>query len=184
MPGYGNGMKRICIAVSVGILAASAPAAQGHDHGKNTFEGACQFSGSVRFDPPLTAAQQSGSGLAKASGPCTGTFSDARGRVHRLEDDLVRYVASNQGSTSCGLAVAEGSGYLRYRRWKLRFHLTETRITGGAHLRLDGDAGGFALGNARVDEREDPREIAEKCMGSGLRKARVDIDLASPGISG
>jgi hypothetical protein len=186
MHGYGTGMKRISIAVCTAILAAAAPTAAGHDQGENTFEGICQFSGSVRFSPPLTTAQQSGSGFAKASGTCTGTFSDARGRLHRLYGDVMRYVASNQGTTSCGLAIAEGSGYLRYRSWKLRFRLTETRVTGGAHLRLDGAGGGFAEGDARLDEREDPDEIAENCMASGLREARVDIDIVSlpPGISG
>jgi hypothetical protein len=62
------------------------------------------------------------------------------------------------------------------RRW---------RATGAAALHLDGARGGSAEGTAAVSQDENPAEIALACAGSGLRGAKLDIDLqTSPSISG
>jgi hypothetical protein len=184
--------KRFATLAALGLLAAApagplaAPAAaDGKRTQASTFTGQCQFEGVVRFSPPITIQPQPASGFAHAAGPCSGRFTDRRGRSHELDGDRVTYVAANRGEAmSCGGGTAEGGGYLRYRGSTLRFKLTEARGPGAALLRLEGARGGEATGEARVSEEEDPVQIAEKCMGPGLRSARIAIDLQSPGISG
>jgi hypothetical protein len=177
-------MKRAPILVAVFMLAAPGPAAAGDGNEGSTFAGSCHFAGTVRFHPPLTNAARPATGRARADGQCSGTFTDRRGNSHALEGDFVTYVAANHGSMSCGGGVAEGGGYLSYRRHRLRFALTEVRATGGATLLIRGRRGGFAEGLASVSKEEDPLEIAQKCAGPGLDAARVVIDLATLGISG
>jgi hypothetical protein len=174
-------MKRISLLIALGVLAA-VPAAQAGM--ANTFSGSCHFEGSVQFSPPLTNDPQPAGGSARATGPCDGTFTDGHGRTHGLDGDELTYVAANQGDMSCGGGVAEGSGYLRYRRDRLHFTFTEVRGTAAAELHLEGAKGGGADGIAHVSEQEDPIAIAQKCSGPGLDQARIEIDLGSPGISG
>jgi hypothetical protein len=151
----------------------------------NTFSGQCHFEGVVRFSPPITTQPQPARGSAHAAGPCSGIFIDRRGRSHELDGDRVTYVAANRGEAmSCGGGTAEGGGYLRYRGSTLRFTLTEARGPGAALLVLKGARGGEATGEASVSQEEDPMQIAERCMGAGLRSVRIAIDLQSPGISG
>ncbi|HEX2233315.1 MAG TPA: hypothetical protein VHG69_08120, partial [Thermoleophilaceae bacterium] len=107
-------MKRLPTLIALGILAAT-PTADAKSAKTDTFSGQCHFEGSVRFSPPLTLTPQPGRGEARAAGPCTGTWTDHRGRTHQLDGDRVRYVAANQGEISCGGGTAQGSGYLRYR---------------------------------------------------------------------
>lgn len=50
---------------------------------------------------------------------------------------------------------------------------------------LQGRAGGSATGTAHVAADENPVDIAQKCSGSGLRMAHIELDLATtPAISG
>jgi hypothetical protein len=178
-------MKRISIFMALGLLAMGAASAEAEGRKANTFAGSCEFAGSVTFAPPLTNSPQPARGSARAIGTCDGTFKDRRGRTHQLEESRVTYVAANRGEMmSCGGGTAEGGGYLRYRRSKLRFALTETRGPGAAALLLDGTSGGKATGEAAVSAEEDPLEIAQKCEGPGLDAARITIELQSPGISG
>jgi hypothetical protein len=185
MTGYRKRMSRYSIPiVALLITALSAPVAAGHERGASTFEGSCHFAGTVSFEPPLTDEAQPARGSARAGGPCTGTFTDRRGRSHELDGDRVTYVAANRGSMSCGGGVAEGGGYLGFGSRRLRFTLTEVRGTGAAELFIEGARGGVAQGVASVSQEEDPAEIAQKCLGSGLPGARIVIDLATLGISG
>jgi hypothetical protein len=177
--------SRCCISlVAVLVTAATAPAAFGHGRGAGTFEGSCHFAGTVRFQPPLLNEAQPARGSARASGPCTGAFTDRRGRTHELDGDRVTYVAAHRGSMSCGGGAAEGGGYMRFGSRRLRFALTEVRATGAAALRLTGARGGEALGEARASDEEDPVDIAQRCAGPGLPGAHIVIDLMTPGISG
>ena len=177
-------MKRIPILLALGLLAA-APAADGHASKANTFSGSCHFEGVVRFSPPLTNSERPTRGFARAAGPCEGTFTDRHGRSHTLDGDQLTYVASNRGSMSCALGQgATGGGYLRYRRHKLHFELTENRVGAVAQLTLRGRRGGGGNGTANVSQEENPVEIAQKCAGSGLEQVRIEGDLETPGISG
>jgi hypothetical protein len=46
-------------------------------------------------------------------------------------------------------------------------------------------AGGSAAGEARVSAEEDPVGIAQKCGREGLRRVRIDMDIATtPAITG
>jgi hypothetical protein len=177
-------IKRLPIPIAALLMALPSSAVAGQGGRASTFEGSCQFAGTVRFQPPLTEEAQPARGSARASGPCTGTFTDRRGRTHELDGDPVTYMAANRGSMSCGGGVAEGRGYLSFGRRRLRFELTEVREAGGAELFIEGARGGVAQGVATVSKEEDPVEIAQKCMGPGLPGARIVIDLATPGISG
>jgi hypothetical protein len=177
-------MTRIPTLIAL-VLLAAAPAADAGGGQASTFSGECHFEGVVRFSPPLTNEPQPGRGEARAAGPCTGTWTDRRGRTHELDGDRVRYFAANQGEISCGGGTAEGGGYLRYRGDKLRFALTETRAAPAAELHLEGSEGGSADALARVSEDEDALEIAQKCSGPGLDRVGLVIDLLpTPGISG
>jgi hypothetical protein len=169
------------VTAAVALPAATAPAG---DHGSSTFEGTCDFAGVLRQDPPLTNAPAHGEARARAKGPCSGTWTDARGRVHELDGDAVTYVARAEGTVSCEGGSATGSGFLRYRRDRLEFDFSEVRGPGAAAISLQGEDGGGAGGAAAVSEDEDPAEIAEKCGGEGVRQVGIRIHLASPGISG
>ena len=181
-----RGRATIAICMATGLCAAPASAlANGHEGETSTFQGTCQFSGTVRFDPPLTNTPRPVEGQARADGPCFGTFTDEDGETRVLDGDRVKYVASNSGPlTSCGSGVATGGGFLKYRGDRLEFRLTETRGAAVAVLALEGEEGGGATADARASEEEDPAEIAERCAGPGLRSAGVEIDLVSPSISG
>jgi hypothetical protein len=177
-------MKRISVLIALSLLAA-APAAGGHGSKANTFSGSCHFEGVVQFTPPLTNSERPTRGFARAAGPCEGTFTDRRGGTHTLDGDRMTYVASNRGSMSCALGQgATGDGYLGYRGRKLRFELTENRVGAVAQLTLRGRKGGGGNGTANVSQDEDPAEIAQKCMGSGLEQVRIEGNLETPGISG
>jgi hypothetical protein len=48
-----------------------------------------------------------------------------------------------------------------------------------------GAGGGSATGIAAVSADEDPVAIAQKCSGEGLRRVRIDIDIATtPSMAG
>src|SRR5918992_1231188 len=123
----------------------------------------------------LPAAPAPGEARARAKGPCSGTWTDARGRVHELDGDAVTYVARAEGTVSCEGGSATGSGFLRYRGDRLEFDFSEVRGPGAAAISLQGEDGGGAGGAAAVSEDEDPAEIAEKCGGEGVRQVGIRI---------
>jgi hypothetical protein len=171
-------------------LGPVAPAASDDDdrrqHGSTeTFEGTCEFSGTLRQNPPLTNTLQPGRAWAVATGRCTGTLTDSRGRVRQLDGARAGYSAQAEGTTSCGGGTAEGAGFILLRGERIGFRFSEVRGPGEGLIRLDGERGGSAAGTARVSEDEDPVRIAQECSGSGLRQVGIRIDLATtPSISG
>ena len=170
-----------CVAASVVLL----PAASADARGVSTFEGSCGFSGTVRFEPPLTNTPSPGKGMAKGEGRCSGTLTRENGRRLRLDAARARYVARDRGEISCGAGTAVGGGYLEIRDEKIRFRLHERRAAAVAALELRGRGGGAATGEARVSEDEDPAQVARRCSGPGLRKVAVDFDITTaPAISG
>jgi hypothetical protein len=179
---------RIATVVSVvaAMLAVSGPAAAERGHrGATTFEGSCEFSGLLRQSPPLTNLPQPGTATAGAVGTCTGTLTDAKGRVRELTASRSSYFARARGTMGCGGGTAAGQGFIRLAGKTLRFDFSEVRGPGAGAITLDGAAGGSAAGVATVSEEEDPLEIAEKCSGEGLREARIDITIeTTPAMSG
>jgi hypothetical protein len=184
-------MKRtiaLGLALATGLTGAATAAGKG-DHGKRhravSFSGDCRFAVNVTFDPPATGAPAEGRGFATGSGPCTGTFTDSRGRKRQLRGETVRYVASNSGLISCSEGLAAGGGYLVFRGQKLRFSASETRAAAAGTLRFEGARGGSALGLVNVSASQDPVAMLQACAGPGLKQAPVDINLrTTPELSG
>jgi hypothetical protein len=185
-------MNRIITALALVLaaltLAPSALADRDEHRDRDeteTFVGTCQFAGTLRQDPPLTIADRPGEASATARGTCTGTLTDADGDIRQLDAERASYFASARGTMSCGGGSAAGSGYLQIRGERLRFRFSETRGPGFGVIRLEGADGGSAAGEARASEDEDPGEIALKCMGEGLRRVGIRIDIATtPALSG
>lgn len=166
--------------------SAERPSPHRHVQAPSTFSGTCQFSGTVRFNPPLTATPTDRD-FATAAGPCSGSFTDRRGRVHQLSGTTVEYFATDQGTTSCeGGPSSTGAGYFRFPWGRLAFQLSdETRGPGAGVLVLTGRSGGSASGTAAVSASESPVQIAQGCAGAGLRSVPVDVDLSTtPSIAG
>jgi hypothetical protein len=150
-----------------------------------TFQGTCQFSGTLRQDPPLTNTPGPSRAAALAAGSCSGALTDSKGRARQLDGARAGYFAHAEGTTSCAGGTAAGGGVLRIRGERIHFRFSEARGPGAAAIRLEGARGGSATGAARVSEDEDPARIAQACSGSGLRQVRIRIDLATtPAISG
>jgi hypothetical protein len=180
-------MKRIVITllfVAVGSLGASSALAGGKTH-PVTFSGSCEFHGSVAFTPPATNTPAQGSGEAHASGPCSGTFTDKRGRTQQLNGATVQYYAQNSGLVSCTEGIATGTGYLVINGNTLSFSANETRATAVAMLDIRGASGGSAKGEANISPDTDPADTAAKCSGSGLESVGLDFHIATtPNLSG
>jgi hypothetical protein len=177
-------MRRAGAALLAAALTLGAAPAEAKKKA-NRFEGSCSFAVVVEFQPPLTNVERQTSAFAHGEGPCSGTFTDRRGRVHELAGDRVSYVAWTRGNASCGSGTPSGGGYLRYHRRKLRFALSETRLGGVGHLGFRGRRGGSADGLATISSEENSTEVLLKCAGAGLDRARVDVSFAAPaGISG
>jgi hypothetical protein len=152
-----------------------------------SFQGTCQFEGTVRQHPPLTNLPAPGRAFAVASGTCTGTLTDSRRRSRSLNAERVFYAAqASSENMSCGGGTAEGSGFMLFRRGeRIDFGFSEVRGPGTGVINLTGRRGGSAQGNASVSPDEDPAQIVLKCSGEGLSEVDIDINLAStPTISG
>jgi hypothetical protein len=173
------------LTVAAGIAAPSAAAGGDGQRAGESFEGTCQFSGTLRQDPPLTNLPQAGQASAIATGVCTGTLTDSKGRVRELDGARAGYFAKASGTSSCAGGTAAGAGFLRIRGVRIDFRFSEVRGPGAGAIRLEGARGGGATGAARVSDDEDPVRIAEACSGTGLRQVRIEIDIATaPAIAG
>ena len=172
--------------VALGAPAGGADQPQRpHARPAASLAGSCRFSGPVAFRPPLTTTPRQGTDRARATGTCSGTFTDRRGRAHELSAAKTRYLAWDSGLSSCQEGVSTGGGELIFRWGTIRFRLTEVRATGASTLELSGTRGGSAGGVASVSPSSNPAVIAAQCAGGGLRSADVDIVIAtSPSIFG
>jgi hypothetical protein len=151
----------------------------------SSFRGTCELSGSVAFHPPLTNDLGTVRQRARARGACTGKFTDRRGRKHALRDAPAAFSETSRGTGSCNAGTATGRGVLRLRYGRIHFAFSETRASGAATGSATGAGSGSAHGVAAVSRSEDPAAIAQRCAGSGLKRVRVDIHLATtPRISG
>src|SRR5204863_218869 len=138
--------------------------------GSETFNGNCQFTGRVSFQPPLTNDPQPVSQAVDAPGTCSATFVDRRGRTHELSNAPVRFSESSESeSASCAAGQATGSGALAFQYGKIDFGFSETRTGGAVVGTATGAESGSASGTGGVSPSEDPVVIAQRCAGSGLK---------------
>jgi hypothetical protein len=178
-------LRIITAAFALLALAAPATADPGGERGLDSFEGTCALAGAVRQDPPITNVPAPGSASARAQGTCSGTLTDARGRTHTLDAAHATYAATATGTVGCGGGTANGAGVLAIHGRRIDFRFAEVRGPGAAAVRIEGESGGSATGEALVSADEDPVRIAEQCGGAGLRSVRIDITLATtPALSG
>jgi hypothetical protein len=177
-------MPRLRLLIAA-VLLILVPTAVAVGRSAERFEGTCAMSGTVTHDPPITNTPQAADAVARLAGTCTGTVTDARGHERQLDAAAASYTASASGTLSCGGGTAEGHGVLRLPDGiAIGAAFSEVRGPGAAAIRLQGDAGGEATGEAAASAEEDPAEIAARCAGDGLRTVGIDASLASPGISG
>jgi hypothetical protein len=155
-------------------------------HGATTFDGNCEFSGQVRFTPPLQNAPRPVRQRIRAPGKCSGTLVDRRGRRRRLSNATTTYAeASHADGASCGGGTATGHGSLRFRRRVIRFAFSETRAGGAALGTARGAKSGSASGVGTVSQSESPATIAAECAGAGMARVKVDIRLTTtPRLTG
>jgi hypothetical protein len=171
----------ICLAIA---LVCAAPAVAKQRHRTLTFDGDCQGSATVIFNPPLTNSPQPLTQHVRGLATCSGTLVDGRGRSHELTNARVVYTAVEQGdSVSCGAGIDSGGGALHFKRWgKLRFNVTERRAAALATLTFTGAKGGSAT--AVAHPTGDPVATVQQCGGSGLKKAQVDVSLSADSLAG
>jgi hypothetical protein len=151
-----------------------------------TFDGSCDFSGTVTLTPGMTNTPQPVTQHALAPGTCTGTFSDTKGRTSSLDKAPVTYAAESAGDqVSCLDGTATGTGTLSFPGGALAFAFSETRLVATPLLRLTGTAGGGMDGFATPSQRQDTVASVQACNGSGLEAFAIDahFQTTSP-ISG
>jgi hypothetical protein len=158
----------------------------GRPGGSESFRGDCTFSGAVVFDPPLTNQPQAVTQRVRAPGTCSGTFVDRRGRSHDLSNAPTTFSESSRGNNaSCASGGATGRGALSFRLGTIDFAFTETRVGGLVVGEAVGSGSGSARGLGGVSPSENPAAIAQRCAGAGLKKVKIDVELATtPVISG
>lgn len=171
----------LVLAVAPGERDARALAAPA-----STFSGSCQLTGSVSFQPALTNSPRSVRQYARASGACSGTFTDRSGRTHQLSSAPATYQASEQASgATCGGGTDSGTGVLGFPYGSVSFSISEVRAGPAVTARAQGADGGSAAGQGNVSPSESPVTVLQACAGSGLSQAPIDIRLSTtPSISG
>jgi hypothetical protein len=181
--------KRVLTALTCGAFSALAlsTSAGADAPGVESFTGACEMSGTVQHQPPLTEEPVPTAIRGSFSGTCTGQFTDRDGNTRQLDGAPASYeVRDAGGDLSCLGGTATGTGSLRFGRGQeIEFSLTERRPAPGlAIVALEGAAGGSATVFGTVSPSEDLVEMNERCNGSGLRVVRGDARIVSLGLSG
>ena len=179
-------MVRILPAAALAALALSSSAGAGAP-GTETFSGACDMSGTVRHQPPLTMTPMPTAIHGRFNGTCSGVLTDSDGRTEQLDGAAARYVVRDAGGElSCNGGTATGAGSLLFAGGReIEFTLTERRPAPGvAIVSLVGDAGGTATVFGTVSPDEDLVGLSERCNGPGVRVIHGDARIVSPGISG
>jgi hypothetical protein len=135
----------------------------------SSFDGSCDFSGSVVFTPPMTVAPQPVAQSADATGTCNGAPA--------------RYVAHSSGdSVSCAFGIATGSGRLILRTGSVRFTMTEYRGGATPLIQLIGKRGGEAWMAVTPSPSADPLAAVQACNGAGLEQFDLDAHLQTVGM--
>ncbi len=148
-----------------------------------TFQGSCDFAGTVHFDPALTLLAQPTTVTAEAPGQCSGTLS-SNGAAWQLNQARALYWARSTGRQSCGSNPGStGGGYLLIADSRIDFAMVETRIGPNGHLELSGAGGGSMA--ASLSASGDPLATVASCAQSGVAESPLTISAESEsGISG
>jgi hypothetical protein len=169
-------------------VATVADARTRHEHQSKPerFNGSCQFSGTVKFTPPMTTQPQPVVQHASAPGTCSGTFIDRYGRSHQLDGSAATYRAQSSGdSVSCAFGVASGAGVLVFRSGRIAFVMNEYRGGATPLIRLTGTDGGDAWMPVTPSQGSDPLAAVQACNGGGLDQFDLDAHMQTMGaISG
>jgi hypothetical protein len=166
------------LAATVVLLAIAAPAmAQ-----PASFDGGCEFSGSVRFNPPMASSPQPIAQTADAPGTCSGTFVDRRGHSRSLTDAPVRDRAWSSGdAVSCAFGLATETGRLDFPFGVIRFAMTEYRVGATPVIRFGGRNGGDAWMPVTPAQSSDPVAAVQARNGGGLDHFDLDGHLRTMG---
>jgi hypothetical protein len=155
---------------------SAQPAPQPEAKPEATFEGSCDFSGTVALKPGMTNTPQPVAQHAVAPGTCTGTFRDGKGSTSSLDKAPVTYAAESAGDKiSCLDGTATGTGTLSFPGGALAFAFSETRLATTPLLKLTGTAGGEMDGFATPSQSQDPVASVQACNGSGLESFALDV---------
>jgi hypothetical protein len=161
----------LSLALALFTLLLAAPAmAKKPPKRAESFQGSCEFAGVARFSPPLGGASQDTTVVATAPGNCTGTFTGRRGRIRQLNKAKALYFATSRGSQSCAQNPGStGTGFLKMKRSKIGFTMTETRVGPNVSATLTGRAGGTFSGKGMATD--DPAATLLTCASPGLSEA-------------
>jgi hypothetical protein len=163
---------------TLGLLLLFPSGVAGQNRGVESFQGSCDFAGTVRFDPPLGTTSRDTTVVAEAPGQCTGTLTDRRGRAQKVDKAPALYYAVSHGVQSCAENPGStGTGVLTIRRARIDFNLSETRVGALALATLTGRAGGSMTGTGMASG--DPAATAAACAGPGLSETGINISGSS-----
>ncbi len=179
----------LSVGAAMALVFSSGAGAKEDAARAQTFSGACEMSGVILHDPPLTNEPAPTQVRGRFRGTCSGEFTNRRGHTRQLDGAKGAYKAQPAGELSCLGGTATGNGRLIFRHTTFRSKkvikvtLTERRTPGVAEVTLEGAAGGAASVTGTVSAGEFV-DAGERCSGSGLRRLRGDARLESAGISG
>lgn len=184
--GGGGSRRRLApIAAALAGLAAISVAAPVADararHHVRSFSGSCYLPrGRVVFQPPLSVQPQAVTDHVHARGRCRGTYTDRRGRRHRVDGTTVRWRTVGYGDPLvCAGGISDGPGVLRFRWGTLPFHLDARRAAIAAFVVARGTRGGRAPGTVSVNPGEDLAALAQLCLGGGVARTVLDVRFAT-----
>ena len=166
--------------------APKSPPQQQQQLKPESFDGSCEFSGAVRFTPPMTSQPQPVAQHADASGTCNGTFTDRLGGTHQLDGAAARYLAESSGDqVSCEFGLASGPGTLVFPDGEISFTMHEYRGGATPLIELTGKNGGEAWMPVTPSQSSDPAAAVQACNGAGLDEFKLDGHMHTMGaISG
>jgi hypothetical protein len=172
----------IAVALAFGGVAGVADARAQHRLKPESFDGICEFSGSVTFTPPMTSAPQPIAQYANAPGQCSGTFTDRFGRQHQLSNASAAYRAESSGDlVSCAFGLASGTGTLAVAGGEIAFSMNEYRGGATPIIRLTGKPGGEGWMPVTPSQSSDPAAAVQACNGAGLDHFDLDAHLQTIG---
>lgn len=185
MPGFSNrggfGVRRICVALVLGVLATAANAAPAS--ATVTFDGLCSIDGYTEFGLPLKFAPQEMKWTFQSypgGGKCTGTLNG-----QPVTDTPLDVWVRAKGPISCGVA-----GYSLDAYFEGEFPAItsgDDTITGRLSLaavaaqnavKVEGNQGGLAVGRASFFGANDQVAVIQGCAdGNTVTRLNVNVTV-------